>query len=82
MKKHYKEALQSTDCPFALDFKAVTWEKVTKILSVDDSENTVIVLLSSGEKYLVDIPDILYNAIFKSGEENVIEQDLGFDDLT
>lgn len=71
MNRHTKVALESISCPFALDFKAIKWEKVTKIVSVDDSRCSVIVLLNTEEIYLVEIPCILYQAVFKSGVDDI-----------
>lgn len=81
MKTHSQEKLDSATCPFSIDIKDVEWDSVISIVSIDDKKNSVIIELANKERYIVKVPDILYNAIFRSGEENVIEQDAGFDDL-
>jgi hypothetical protein len=52
---------------------------VKEIISVDDKERTIIVD-THDQRYLVNVPFALYDAIYKSGERNVEENDLGFDD--
>lgn len=81
MHRHIHNYKEASDCPFVIDFTQIKWNEVQDILSVDDFERTVIVS-TNGTKYIVEIPKLLYDAIFRSGEENVIDQDLGFDELT
>jgi len=81
MQTHSKNLIESVSCPFAVPMNQVEWEGA-KVVSVDDRANTVIVETKEGTKFLVDIPNVLYDAIWKSGELNVIEQDVGFNDLT
>lgn len=81
MHKHIYNYKEASDCPFAIDFTQIKWNEVQDILSVDDFERSVIVS-TNGTKYIVAVPKVLYDAIFRSGEENVIDQDLGFDELT
>jgi len=81
MQTHSKNYIESVSCPFAIPMKQIEWENI-KVVSVDDKANTVIVETKEGTRFLVDIPDVLYDAIWKSGELNVIEQDVGFNDLT
>lgn len=81
MQTHSKNHAESVSCPFAVPMTQVEWEG-SKVVSVDDRANTVIVETKEGTRLLVDIPNVLYDAIWKSGELNVIEQDAGFNDLT
>ena len=82
MKTHTKEAVGSISCPFAIPMKDVDWSNVKSVVSVDDKANTVIVEMNDQNRFMVEIPGILYSAIWHSGEQNVIDQDLGFNELT
>lgn len=82
MNKHKKQDLESITCPFVIEIKSADWNEVKAVSSLDDKENSVIIEMNNGEKFLVDVPKILYDAIYKSGEDNVIEQDMGFNDMT
>lgn len=81
MKKHTDENIASITCPFDLDIKSIDWNHVKAVVSVDDKEHSIIVEMNDKQRFMIDIPSLLYNAIYKSGEENVIEKDLGFNDL-
>jgi hypothetical protein len=37
--------------------------------------------MKNNDIFLILVPQKLYDSIYRSGEENVIEQDLGFNDL-
>lgn len=78
MNTHSQELLNTIDL-FAVDFANIDWINVETIVSCDDLERTVIVKID-GRLQHVRVDCILYDAIYKSGEQNVIEQDLGFDD--
>jgi hypothetical protein len=82
MRKHSKNVLESITCPFAIAVDKVDWKDIKRVISTDDHQSSVIVETGSNEIFLVSIPVILYEAIFRSGEENVIEQDLGFNELS
>lgn len=82
MRKHSKNVLESVICPFALSMDKVDWNDIKRVISTDDHKSSVIVESNSNEIFLVNVPVLLYEAIFKSGEENVIEQDLGFNELS
>lgn len=71
---------QALTCPFAIKMESVLWDTVKQVLSVDDVESTIIVE-AEDNKYLVEIPKVLFSAIYKSGEMNVIDSDLGFEEL-
>lgn len=81
MKTHSKEVLDTISCPFPIDIKSINWNEVEKIMSTDDKKRSVILKMKDDNIFLVEIPKILYDAIHLSGEENAIEQDLGFNDL-
>jgi hypothetical protein len=80
MQKHTENMKTSLSCPFPIAYDCIKWEMAEKVLSVDDSERTIIVDVESN-RYLVEIPKILFDAIYKSGELNVMDSDLGFDEM-
>jgi hypothetical protein len=81
MKTHSKTVLDSITCPFSIDHKSVNWDEVEKVISTDDKECSVIAVMKNNDIFLILVPQKLYDSIYRSGEENVIEQDLGFNDL-
>jgi hypothetical protein len=81
MKTHSKILLDVITCPFAVDMKNINWDDVVKIASTDDKNRSVIVIMNNNDIFLVKISQKLYDAIYKSGEENVIEQDVEYYDL-
>ena len=81
MKTHSKTTLESITCPFGIDHKNINWDDVEKVISTDDKECSVIATMKNGDIFLILVPQKLYDSVYKSGEENVIEQDLGFNDL-
>lgn len=81
MQTHPKEVIDTVSCPFAIPMNKIEWEGAS-VISVDDRDNTVVVKTNGGEKILVSIPEVLYNAIWKSGEINVTDQDPGFYDIS
>ena len=82
MNKHSEKNIEAVECPFEIGMNTIDWDSVKTIISVDDVGRSVIVEMEDGSKFIVSIPSVLYNSIFKSGEDNVIEQDFGFNELT
>lgn len=82
MNNHKKLDLESIDCPFAIQINKFDWNEAKIVVSFDYESETVIVEMKNGKRFLVNVPKILYEAIYKSVESNFIEQDLGFNDLT
>lgn len=80
MQSHKQSMLDDLSCPFALNFKEIVWDENIQILSIDDRLRNIIIKTQEG-KYLVDLPHILFDAIYKSGEKNVMDVDLGFNEL-
>jgi hypothetical protein len=80
MQSHSKNIIDSLSCPFAIDLKDCEWHKVTQIISIDDKQRSVVVEMMT-DKFLVNIPQNLYDAIYRSGEKNVIDGDFGFDEI-
>lgn len=81
MQTHKKEIIDSISCPFPLSVKDIDWSLVKSIISIDDKMFSVVVKMEDDSCLIVEIPSILYGSIYKSGELNVIEEDLGFDEL-
>lgn len=81
MKSHNKDVLESVSCPFAVGIKDVDFDNVASVISVDDKEGTIVVEMNDKTRFLVQIPNAVYDAIWRSGEQNVIDQDLGFNEL-
>jgi hypothetical protein len=79
MNKHLQTHLDQLDCPFPIDLVHIKWQDVQNIISCDDYKRTVIVKTAT-DKYLVNVPNVLYDSVFKSGEQNIIDADLGFDE--
>ena len=80
-KSHKQETLESLACPLSLSLAQIDWDTVLDVISLDDLERTIILRTTDGN-FMVNIPFCLYDTIYKAGEQNVIEQDLGFNDLT
>jgi len=84
MNKHLDIDLGSLECPFPLklnSFSQSDWNEIKSIISTDDKERTIIVEKKDGKKFLLSIPKLLYDAIYKSCEDKYIENDIGFNDL-
>jgi len=82
MNNHKQEILDTVICPFAIAMDKIDWDDADKILSVGEKEKSVIVKMKNGDIFLVNIHPLLFAAIYREGEKNVEDQDLGFNDLS
>lgn len=78
MRKHSKEILNKTTCPFGISIKSINWHDINKILSKDDEEFSIIVKMNNEEIFLIILSEVMYNSVYKFSEDNSIEQGLIF----
>jgi hypothetical protein len=80
IQTHSEKILETISCPFPISMTNIKWPSVTSVISLDDKKRSVIVEME-GQRYLVEIPAILYDSIYKSCEKSFMEEDLGFDEM-
>ena len=63
MQSHSQQNIDSVLCPFALNSKGFEFDKVASVISVDDKECSIIVEMFDKQRFIVEIPKVVYDAI-------------------